>query len=78
VRRVAKGRTTLVIAQRRSTVVEADKIVFLDHGRVVERGTHQQLLEKNGEYAAMWNRQREAAEARAKLLAAEAEGAEAE
>jgi len=77
-RRVAKGRTTLVIAHRLSTVVEADEIVFLDHGRVVERGTHQQLLEKNGEYAAMWNRQREAAEARAKLLAAEAEGAEAE
>ena len=77
-RRVAKGRTTLVIAHRLSTVVEADEIVFLDHGRVVERGTHQQLLEKNGEYAAMWNRQREAAEARAKLLAAEVEGAEAE
>jgi ABC-type transport system involved in Fe-S cluster assembly fused permease/ATPase subunit len=77
-RRVAKGRTTLVIAHRLSTVVEADEIVFLDHGRVVERGTHQQLLEKNGEYAAMWNRQREAAEARAKLLAAEAEGLEAE
>ena len=76
-RRVAKGRTTLVIAHRLSTVVEADEIVFLDHGRVVERGTHQQLLDKNGEYAAMWNRQREAAEARAKLLAAEAEGAEA-
>jgi len=74
-RRVAKGRTTLVIAHRLSTVVEADEIVFLDHGRVVERGTHQQLLEKNGEYAAMWNRQREAAEARAKLLTAEAEGA---
>ncbi len=77
-RRVAKGRTTLVIAHRLSTVVEADEIVFLDQGRVVERGTHQQLLDKNGEYAAMWNRQREAAEARAKLLAAEAEGAEAE
>ena len=76
-RRVAKGRTTLVIAHRLSTVVEADEIVFLDHGRVVERGTHQQLLEKNGEYAAMWNRQREAAEARAKLLAAGVEGAEA-
>ena len=76
-RRVAKGRTTLVIAHRLSTVVEADEIVFLDHGRVVERGTHQQLLDKKGEYAAMWNRQREAAEAQAKLLASEAEGAEA-
>ncbi|MGA8171460.1 MAG: ABC transporter ATP-binding protein/permease [Methylocystis sp.] len=74
-RRVSKGRTTLVIAHRLSTVVEADEIVFLDHGRIVERGTHQQLLDKNGEYAAMWNRQREAAEARAKLLAAEAEAA---
>jgi ATP-binding cassette subfamily B protein len=69
-RRVAKGRTTLVIAHRLSTVVEADEIIFLDHGRITERGTHQGLLDQNGEYASMWNRQREAAEARAKLIEA--------
>jgi ATP-binding cassette, subfamily B, heavy metal transporter len=72
-RRVAKGRTTLVIAHRLSTVVEADEIIFLCHGRVTERGTHRELLQLGGDYAAMWNRQREAAEAREKLLAAEAE-----
>ncbi len=72
-RGVAKGRTTLVIAHRLSTVVDADEIIFLDHGVIVERGTHPELLERKGEYAAMWNRQREAAEARAKLIAAEAE-----
>ncbi|MDJ0447775.1 ABC transporter ATP-binding protein/permease [Methylocystis sp. JR02] len=77
-RRVAKGRTTLVIAHRLSTVVEADEILFLDHGRIVERGRHAELLERGGQYAAMWNRQREAAEARAKLLETEREEAEAE
>jgi len=59
-----------VIAHRLSTVVEADEIIFLDHGRITERGTHQGLLDQNGEYASMWNRQREAAEARAKLIEA--------
>ena len=70
-RRVAKGRTTLVIAHRLSTVVDADEILFLDHGRIIERGTHAQLLAERGHYAGMWNRQREAAEARARLLEAE-------
>jgi ABC-type transport system involved in Fe-S cluster assembly fused permease/ATPase subunit len=73
-RRVATGRTTLVIAHRLSTVVDADEILFLDHGKVTERGRHQELLAQNGAYAAMWNRQREAAEARERLrLAAEQE-----
>ncbi|SFD58425.1 ABC transporter ATP-binding protein/permease [Methylobacterium sp. 13MFTsu3.1M2] len=58
--RVSRGRTTLVIAHRLSTVVNADAILVLDHGRIVERGTHAALLEAGGVYAALWDRQREA------------------
>jgi ATP-binding cassette, subfamily B, heavy metal transporter len=57
--RVSRGRTTLVIAHRLSTVVNADQILVLDQGRIVERGSHGELLAKNGIYAAMWNRQNE-------------------
>jgi ATP-binding cassette subfamily B protein len=64
---VSRNRTTLVIAHRLSTVVDADEILVLDQGRIVERGRHAELLAKNGAYAAMWNRQREAAAAREKL-----------
>ncbi|HSP51036.1 MAG TPA: ABC transporter ATP-binding protein/permease [Pseudolabrys sp.] len=72
--RVSKGRTTLVIAHRLSTIVGADEIIVLDQGEIVERGTHFVLLAANGLYAGMWNRQREAEEAREKLaLAGEAE-----
>jgi ATP-binding cassette subfamily B protein len=65
--RVSKGRTTLVIAHRLSTIVGADEIIVLDQGEIVERGTHFALLAKKGLYASMWNRQREAEEAREKL-----------
>lgn len=56
-RRVKAGRTTLVIAHRLSTIVDADQILVLRRGRIVERGTHAELLEKTGEYAALWRRQ---------------------
>ena len=74
--RVSKGRTTLVIAHRLSTIVSADEIIVLSQGEIVERGTHYALLAKNGLYASMWNRQREAEEARERLArAGEEEGA---
>jgi len=65
--RVSRNRTTLVIAHRLSTVVGADEIIVLDKGVIAERGTHRQLLAAGGLYASMWNRQREAEEAREKL-----------
>jgi len=68
--RVSKGRTTLVIAHRLSTIVGADEIIVLDAGEIVERGTHHALLARNGLYASMWNRQREAEEARERLARA--------
>jgi ATP-binding cassette subfamily B protein len=68
--RVSKGRTTLVIAHRLSTIVSADEIIVLDGGEIVERGTHHALLAQNGLYASMWNRQREAEEARERLARA--------
>jgi len=65
--RVSRNRTSLVIAHRLSTIVGADEIIVLDAGRIAERGTHAQLLVKDGLYASMWNRQREAEEARERL-----------
>ena len=53
-------RTTLIIAHRLSTVVDADEILVLDDGAIVERGTHQALLARDGTYAAMWDRQQRA------------------
>ena len=64
---VSENRTTLVIAHRLSTIIGADEIIVLDRGVIVERGTHHQLLAQAGLYASMWNRQREAAQAREKL-----------
>ena len=69
---VSRGRTTLVIAHRLSTVVNADEIIVLDKGVITERGTHSGLLEQGGTYAAMWNRQREVDEAQAALQRAAA------
>jgi ATP-binding cassette subfamily B protein len=56
---VSRNRTTIVIAHRLSTVVNADEIIVLDKGVIAERGTHQALLARGGVYASMWNRQRE-------------------
>jgi ATP-binding cassette subfamily B protein len=55
----AAGRTTLVIAHRLSTVMNADEILVLDGGRIVERGRHRELLERNGAYAQMWSLQQQ-------------------
>ena len=52
--RIARGRTTLVIAHRLSTVMDADQILVLDQGRIMERGTHKELLSREGAYAQMW------------------------
>ncbi|MGW8182620.1 MAG: ABCB family ABC transporter ATP-binding protein/permease [Burkholderiales bacterium] len=59
--RIARGHTTLVIAHRLSTVMDADQILVLDSGRIVERGTHRELLEQGTAYARMWALQQEAA-----------------
>jgi ATP-binding cassette subfamily B protein len=55
--RIAQSRTSIIIAHRLSTVVDADQIVVLDQGRAVERGTHEELLRRGGLYAELWVRQ---------------------
>jgi ATP-binding cassette subfamily B protein len=54
---IAKSRTTMVIAHRLSTIADAQQILVLDHGKIVERGTHAALLAREGLYAQMWERQ---------------------
>jgi ATP-binding cassette, subfamily B, heavy metal transporter len=58
-REIAANRTTLVIAHRLSTIVDADEILVMDQGRIIERGSHRDLLHKNGTYAQMWALQQE-------------------
>jgi ATP-binding cassette subfamily B protein len=70
---VSRNRTTLVIAHRLSTVVDADEILVLEKGEIVERGRHDELVAKNGAYAAMWNKQKKAEAAREVIQEVEAD-----
>ena len=54
---LCKGRTTLIVAHRLSTVKNADEIVVIDDGKIKEKGTHDELMKKNGMYAALYNSQ---------------------
>ena len=56
---ISQNRTTLVIAHRLSTAADADEILVLEHGQITERGTHDELLRRNGKYAEMWNKQKD-------------------
>jgi ABC-type multidrug transport system fused ATPase/permease subunit len=62
IEKATENRTTITIAHRLSTITKADQIIVLHRGRVVERGTHSQLLAMNGRYAYMWNKQTTAEE----------------
>jgi ATP-binding cassette, subfamily B, heavy metal transporter len=64
---ISKHRTTVVIAHRLSTVVDADEIIVLQEGTIIEQGKHADLISKNGEYASMWSKQQEVKKYEAKL-----------
>ena len=55
---LARNRTTLIIAHRLSTIVHADQILVMDHGKIVERGTHLELIKADSVYAQMWQMQK--------------------
>lgn len=71
-RQIAQNHTTLVIAHRLSTVVDANQILVMDHGRIIERGTHAELLRHAGTYAHMWELQQQRNENEGELLSPEA------
>jgi len=54
---VEKGHTVILISHRLSSLVQADRIFYLSHGKVVEKGPHRQLIQQNGPYQKLWNRQ---------------------
>jgi ATP-binding cassette subfamily B protein len=56
-RKVMEGRTSIVIAHRITTIKDADEILYMEHGRILARGTHEQLLNQEGEYAALFRKQ---------------------
>jgi ATP-binding cassette subfamily B protein len=55
--RLMEGRTAIVVAHRLSTIAHMDRIIVLDHGRIVEQGSHAELIKRRGQYAALWNHQ---------------------
>ena len=66
--KISEQRTTIVIAHRLSTIINVNEILVLDGGEVVERGSHSELLEKNGKYAQMWQKQQQLDEAQQRLM----------